>query len=64
MKTCKTDYELIGWNCYKFYNQSSTQKEATAVCKQDGAFLASVQSKIEDLNEIQKGWVSKGRTTG
>ena len=59
-KACPSDYDLIGDSCYKFYNQTSTQSEATRFCKNDGAFLASAESELEDINEIHAGWVFKG----
>jgi len=61
-KVCSDGYDLIGSNCYKFYNESVTQKGATDKCREDNAFLASVSSRLEDINEMQRGWVIKGES--
>ncbi|KAF6023191.1 hypothetical protein EB796_018500 [Bugula neritina] len=55
-KRLSDGYDLIGSNCYKFYNESVTQKGATDKCREDNAFLASVSSRLEDINEMQRGY--------
>lgn len=62
-KACPDTYDMIGDSCYKFYNKTATQIEATDICKGDGAFLASAESELEDINEIHAGWVFKGEIT-
>ncbi|XP_067930633.1 macrophage mannose receptor 1-like [Watersipora subatra] len=59
-KTCPQSYRLVGSNCYKVYRKAATQQVAKDTCKQDSAFLASVKSELENINElkaIHKHWI-------